>query len=86
MAAAKFFLSCYNFNPIRSKKVILEVSYKTIRSRSRNSDLRLRGAGAAKRNIFGSTTLQNIMQTGPFYRPRIIWSILGYFRVNFREL
>jgi hypothetical protein len=35
------------------------VSYKTIRSRSRNSDLRLCGAGA-ERNIFGSTTLMKL--------------------------
>ncbi len=34
-------------------QVIFKVSYKTIWSRSRNSDLRLRGAGA-EGNIFGS--------------------------------
>jgi hypothetical protein len=38
------------------KKVLFKVSYKTIQSRSHNSDLRRRGAGA-ERNIFGSTTL-----------------------------
>jgi hypothetical protein len=43
---------------LQSKKVIFKVPYKIIQSwgRSRNSDLRLRGAGA-ERNIFGSTTL-----------------------------
>ncbi len=58
MVAEEFYVSCYNFNPIKSKRVIFKVSYKTSRSRSwsRNSDLRLYGAGA-ERNILGSTTL-----------------------------
>jgi hypothetical protein len=51
------YVNFYNFNYITYvKKVILKVSYKTIWSRSRNSELWLRGAGA-ERNIFGSATL-----------------------------
>jgi hypothetical protein len=38
------------------KKVIFKVSYKTIQSRSCNSDLGLPGDGA-ERNIYGSATL-----------------------------
>ncbi len=41
---------------LKSKKVIFKVSYKTIWSRSRSSDLRPRGAGAEK-NIVASTTV-----------------------------
>jgi hypothetical protein len=45
---------------VKSKKAVFNVSYKTTRIRSRNSDLRLRGAGVgavAERNYFASTTL-----------------------------
>ncbi len=38
---------------LKSKKVIFKISYKTIRSRSRNSGLRLCGAGA-ERNFFSA--------------------------------
>ncbi len=57
----RIFCNWYNFNPISQvKKVIFKVFYETIWSRgcsrSRNSDLRVHGAGA-ERNIFGSATL-----------------------------
>jgi hypothetical protein len=39
---------------IKPNKVIFKIFYETIRSRRRNSDLRLRGA---ERNILGSATL-----------------------------
>ncbi len=59
MLAEEVFVNCYSFNPISQvKKAIFNVSYKTILSRSRNSDWRLRGAGVeAKRINFGFTTL-----------------------------
>jgi hypothetical protein len=41
---------------LKSKKVIFQVSYKTIWSQSRNSDLRLRGVGV-ERYIFDPATL-----------------------------
>jgi hypothetical protein len=57
----------YLINPNKSKEVIFKVFYKTIWSRgwsrSRNSDLRLRVAGA-ERNIFGSATQVNITSVG----------------------
>jgi hypothetical protein len=57
MVAEEVFENFYNFNPItQAKKVLFKISYKTIRSRSHNSEMRLRGAGA-ERTIFGSTTL-----------------------------
>jgi hypothetical protein len=60
MVAEEVFVNCYSFNPMSQvKKAIFKVSFKTIRARSRNSDLRLRGAGVgAKRIYFGSTTLK----------------------------
>jgi len=60
MVAEEFFVNCYSFNPFSQVKnrAICKVSYKTIlsrgRSRSRNSDLRLRGA---EKNNFGTTTM-----------------------------
>jgi hypothetical protein len=63
MVTEEVFVNCYGTILIllhKSKKKILKVSHKTNRSRgwsrSRNSDLRLRGA-VAERNIFGSATL-----------------------------
>jgi hypothetical protein len=72
MDAKEVFANYHNFNPIgvqhssinvkrpgtQVKKVIVKVSCKIYlsRSRSRNSDLRLWGAGA-ERNNFGSATL-----------------------------
>ncbi len=55
--AEEVFVNCCNFNPIsisKVKKAIIKISYKTILSRGRYSDLRLREAEAG-RNNFGST-------------------------------
>jgi hypothetical protein len=63
MVAEEVFVNCYNFNPIwvqhasstQVQKVIFKESSKIIRSRSRNTDLRLRGSKAgAERNIFSA--------------------------------
>jgi hypothetical protein len=50
MVADEVFVNCSNFNPITYVNVpIFKISLKTIRSRSRSADLRLRGA---ERNIY----------------------------------
>ncbi len=58
MVAEEVFVNCYNFDLLlQSQKVIFAMCLsKTIWSRSRNSDFRLRGAGA-ERNIIGSRAL-----------------------------
>ncbi len=60
MVAEEVFVNCDNFNLITKVKKgnFQGILNKTIRGRSRNSDLRLREARVGgKRNFFGSTTL-----------------------------
>ncbi len=96
MVAGKVFVKCYNFNLIFSKKVIVKVSYKAIRSRgwnwSRNAYLRLCGAGAepepkeinsAQQHWFfpqNSLCLENIWQEHRIRKFLKIWFFEGFFR------
>ncbi len=56
MDTEEVFVNSYTFNPISQViKGNFKVSCQTIQSRSRNPDLRLRGAGVeAEKNTFGS--------------------------------